>query len=468
MTNTIMPPTKASPLQATAGGMSESFVRHLEPEAADAALPVAAPHAFAPQQSLRVLLSNPKWLMRWSARGFWAILDQGLFALSNLLVNVLLARWLPAEEYGAFVTAYTVLLLVSVIHSAFLGEPMLVFGSDKYNASFSHYLSILRGYHWRLMFGMSLCVAAFAIALVLTGHVVLGHAAAGLALTGPCVLLSWLARRACYVVGRPRLAAFGGAVSLTLVIFGTVLLARLDLLTVLTGQLLQGVAALAASALMLLPLRRVTTVPIAETERSMIWSDHWQYGRWIGATGLVGWFNGYIYYFLLPIWGGLAAAGALKAIMNLVMPILQSDGALVTLLTPTFVRSRRVPGQFARVTTWSAVGFAIEALVYWALLVLLGQHVVEWVYKGAYQFSPTVVVLVGMLPLLAGLTNVLSTALRASERPDGVFWATMVGAIVVSTVGVFSVSQSAVTGAVVGLLSANVMVIAVMLWLLKR
>ena len=84
-------------------------------------------------------------------------------------------------------------------------------------------------------------------------------------------------------------------------------------------------------------------------ERSSIWQNHWQYGRWIGATGLVSWFNGYIYYFLLPIWGGLAATGALKAILNLVMPILQSDAALVTLLTPAFVRSRREPGQFTRV-----------------------------------------------------------------------------------------------------------------------
>src|SRR5262249_25769313 len=55
-------------------------------------------------------------VLRWGSHGFWAVLDQGLFALSNLLVNVLLARSLPSEEYGAFVTAYTILLLVGVVH----------------------------------------------------------------------------------------------------------------------------------------------------------------------------------------------------------------------------------------------------------------------------------------------------------------------------------------------------------------
>ena len=50
----------------------------------------------------------------WTTRGFWAIVDQALFAVSNLIINVLLARWLSPREYGAFVTAYVVLLLVSV------------------------------------------------------------------------------------------------------------------------------------------------------------------------------------------------------------------------------------------------------------------------------------------------------------------------------------------------------------------
>ena len=33
----------------------------------------------------------------WTARGVWAALDQGLFAISNFLVNVMLARTLPAR-----------------------------------------------------------------------------------------------------------------------------------------------------------------------------------------------------------------------------------------------------------------------------------------------------------------------------------------------------------------------------------
>ena len=60
----------------------------------------------------------------WTTRGFWAVVDQALFAVSNLIINVLLARWLSPQEYGAFVTAYVVLILVGVAHGGLLIEPM--------------------------------------------------------------------------------------------------------------------------------------------------------------------------------------------------------------------------------------------------------------------------------------------------------------------------------------------------------
>ena len=68
----------------------------------------------------------------WTTRGFWAIVDQALFAVSNLIINVLLARWLSPREYGAFVTAYVVLILVSVAHAGLLIEPMMVLGPSRF------------------------------------------------------------------------------------------------------------------------------------------------------------------------------------------------------------------------------------------------------------------------------------------------------------------------------------------------
>ena len=51
-------------------------------------------------------------------RGAWAVTDQGLYALSNALLNILLARWLAPAEYGAFAVAYSALLLIGVFHAS--------------------------------------------------------------------------------------------------------------------------------------------------------------------------------------------------------------------------------------------------------------------------------------------------------------------------------------------------------------
>src|SRR5690606_25728151 len=76
-------------------------------------------------------------------KGFWAVMDQGLFAFSNFLVNILLARWLAPESYGAFSIAFSLFLVLGTFHTALLTEPMLVFGASKYRYSFAEYLRVL-------------------------------------------------------------------------------------------------------------------------------------------------------------------------------------------------------------------------------------------------------------------------------------------------------------------------------------
>jgi len=87
----------------------------------------------------------------WTTKGSLAIADQGLFAGSNFLLNVLLARWLAPADYGAFALAYSVFWLFGVFHTAILTEPMLVFGPGKYRERFPEYLGILLRGHFALM-----------------------------------------------------------------------------------------------------------------------------------------------------------------------------------------------------------------------------------------------------------------------------------------------------------------------------
>ena len=84
----------------------------------------------------------------WAGRGFWAVMDQGLFATSNLILNILLARWITPVEYGAFTVSYTIFLWLGTFHTALITEPMLVFGAGKYKECFLDYLRVLLRWHW--------------------------------------------------------------------------------------------------------------------------------------------------------------------------------------------------------------------------------------------------------------------------------------------------------------------------------
>jgi O-antigen/teichoic acid export membrane protein len=237
---------------------------------------------------------------------------------------------------------------------------------------------------------------------------------------------------------------------------------------VFTAQLLAGAAAVCASVLMLVPLGSVTVAPLSDELRSTVWPTHWKYARWSGSTGAATWFNAYVYYLALPVWGGLAATGGLRALTNLIMPLLQSDSALATLLVPVLVRSRSNAERFKRIVTWSAAAFALEALVYWFVLVLAGQQVLAWLYGGIYQFDISVLALLGMLPLSAGVLNVLGAALLAREQPEKLFWATLASALVAGTLGVAAVANYGVAGAVLGSVCGTTTQVMVMLWFLTR
>src|SRR5882672_2568874 len=117
----------------------------------------------------------------WIRRGTWAIADQGLFALANVLFNVLLARWLAPAEYGAFAVAYSAFLFIGAFHAALLIEPMLVFGPGRYASRLARYLSVLIRGNYVLMIPGSLLLIATGIGAWFFGSPPLACALFGLA-----------------------------------------------------------------------------------------------------------------------------------------------------------------------------------------------------------------------------------------------------------------------------------------------
>src|SRR5947199_4322297 len=114
----------------------------------------------------RILSFDPKRirqkLIPWAMKGGLALLDQGVFAGSNFVMSILLARWLSPEQYGMYAVAFSMLLFLLNFHQGLMLEPMLVFGSAVYRDSLRGYLKALLLLHVGISLAMVLGLFAAA------------------------------------------------------------------------------------------------------------------------------------------------------------------------------------------------------------------------------------------------------------------------------------------------------------------
>jgi O-antigen/teichoic acid export membrane protein/SAM-dependent methyltransferase len=384
----------------------------------------------------------------WIGRGAWAVTDQGLYVLSNALLNILLARWLVPAEYGTFAIAYSALLLIGAFHAAVFIEPMLVFGSGRYAGWLAGYLRILvRGNYVLTIAGSCLLIVAGA-GVWLLGSRPLAHALFGLAAAVPFTLFMWLAKRASYVRQQTRLAAAQSAIYLMLLLPGLFVLKRFQLVSVFSGAVIMGFAGAVAGLWLMHRIR--TTIPDSEEPpgRRAVLTAHWIYGRWALLTGVLMWVPLNLYFVVLSASIGFEASATLKAITNLVLPVLQANAALSALLLPLLVSRRDDRDEFRRLFGRALALFATVAVLYALMIGALGEPLVHLLYGGRYHTTAGVLWLLALIPVLDGVTIVFASALRSLEQPKQVFRAQLFAAACVLSVGVAATGAWGVAGAI--------------------
>src|SRR5574341_423595 len=139
-------------------------------------------------------------IRRWGINGGIAITDQGLFSGSNFILNVLLARWLTPEGYGAYALALAMYLFLSGFHNALILEPMSVLATSAHADHLEAYLRSQFVIHAIITASLGvLTTLAAAILIVLRiGNPDFLWALVGVGLFLPSLLLIWLVRRTFY------------------------------------------------------------------------------------------------------------------------------------------------------------------------------------------------------------------------------------------------------------------------------
>lgn len=390
----------------------------------------------------------------WSKKVVGAIMDQGLFAGSNFLMNILLIRWLEPVQYGAFVTAYAIFMMLGTLHTGMLTEPMLVFGAGKYSKWFRRYLAFLFYGHTTLTLLFSLAMLAVGLFFQVTEQLDLAWAFYGGAIATPFILLTWTFRRAFYIVSRPHIAAVGGFVYFSLIMAGIYLLHTMTYLTPFSALLVMALSAGISGLYLLYMLKPQYQQPEKELPWKTVLKDHWVYGRWSTPSTFLIWLPHNIYFAFLPGMVGLEGNANLRATLNLVTPILQANAALSILLTPNFVRALKRNGLdgLGRQVNFARMLMIGASLSYLVVLVLFGKDIINLIYNGRYQdfVTPTILLLISLNPLFIGVGDVMAGGLRSIGRVDTIFWANVVSGLLALTIGLYLMATIGIIGALIG------------------
>jgi O-antigen/teichoic acid export membrane protein len=410
-------------------------------------------------------------LAPWVAKGSFTVADQAAISGSNFVISILLGRWLSPSHYGAYALAFAIFILLTRVYQALLLEPLAIFGGSAYEPCLQGYIKVLVRIHLAMT---ALIVVALGLGSVLAhyaGHTDgLAGALAGVTLATPCVLLFWMARRAFYFEISPARAALGSLIYFVMVVAGLFWGHARGWIGPFTAFLLMGVAAALTAVFLFRQLAHVLPVGRPGPHWREVWRRHWGYGRWALAASIASWLPAYFYYPLLGAVQGMASAGELKALMNLVSPVNQTLAALSMLFIP---HAARVHGRHG---TGGSRGLSVKltlvtvgmTVAYWVVVILLKRPVFDLFYGAKYLGILNLVPVVAVGSLLWSAAHGPSIVLRGMESPQSLFFAYAAASGISLLIGIPATWRFGLAGGVWGMNISDAVSFVMVLWLLGR
>jgi O-antigen/teichoic acid export membrane protein len=415
----------------------------------------------------------PGRLRRWFRKLSSAVGEQAFFSGGSFIFNILLARFLSAEEYGAFAVAYVWFTLILNLHDGFIVEPMSIFGAGKYGGRLRDYLGFVF-----LGEGIFVLIAAALLGLgavvsLLANSTLVGHALLGVTIAAPFLLPRWLTRQPFYIMGTPGWAALGSAMYAVVVVGGVLLLEHFNVLTPISAFLVMGAGGLIASTFLTVALIR-PRLPRKDSElkAGQIWRDHWRYARWGSTSNSLNWVSTNVIPVISPLLIGLSGTGALRAMNVVMMPLYLSVSAVMGIALPTFSRAF-VQGGKARLNAYArniAVLVTGASAVYCVLMTIFGVNVIDVLFKGQYNQYITVAILGSnaLVQVLYASVLTLDVALRSMGKIRQSFVGNLIPSVISWTLGVWLMYHYGILGMNIGLLFTYCVVLVVLVTFYRR
>lgn len=344
------------------------------------------------------LIGPARVLSRRYRRVGWSVIDQSIVSASNFVSVLLLARFLPAAEFGAFVLAQTGLLLVTSLQTSLLTQPHNVLGAR------------LRGEEYRrftgaLVLAQLLAAALVCAALAMIGVVLWGFGeanAARVVMALAAAALPWMAqefvRRVLYTTSDTRQAALNDLLCYALQIAGVWLVVRdtrAEQLTAVSALAVFGASSFVAALFGAWQLRRRVLLEFSARARQT-WAQVWHFGRWLLAQNVTVWLGANGHAWLVGALLGAEAVGLYRAaihLVNVINPLRQAAFAYLPSRASVTYQNRGHVG-LLRWVRGIVPRIAVPILPFALMLVVFPEQALTWVYGDRFAG-------LGLAPILA-------------------------------------------------------------------
>jgi len=392
------------------------------------------------------------------------VADQGVASSTNFVLNILLARWLLARDYGAYSVCWSILLVLAAFHNALILEPMTIVGPAEFGGNLNAYFRANN--RLNALVSLALALAGLLFALFYKEAVVRACLLV-LTLCVPGYLLLLTVRRKQYVINQP-IRALKISVIYAILVFTVVSVCRAS------GKLsaVSGVAAFGTawfSLAFVRSKREAETVGVKEVAR-----EHWRYGKWIAASAVLAMGASDLQTLLLSMLVDLKAAGALRALMNFVLPLSQLLTVLSIYALPRLSLRAKNWGTHRLLRKGILFPLALTALsaLYLGVLVLAAPQAEHLLYAGKMEQYMRWVPLLAASAFLAAVGAPFSTLLRAVQNSQHVFIAGVTGTAVGAAFAFLLQRNLGIAGALWSLLAANaastLVIVGFYVWFLRR
>jgi O-antigen/teichoic acid export membrane protein len=406
----------------------------------------------------------------WGTRVVFNIADQGIFSGANFVLNILLARWLPTEDYGGFSVAFTIFLLLTGFATSLIQEPVAIFGSKRYQDHLPKYLKFQLKTQFGLMIILGLILSG--VAMLISGPI--KQALFGVSLSLPFIMVFWFLRRACYVETRPQLAAKASLFYMIILLGGGFILRGVGLLSPFSIYILMGFSSTGASIFLggwlKIGFLNGNEWPISQKKSSVI-HENWAYGKWILAASAAYWIATFAYLPLIGLFVGIEEAAALRANQNLILPLLQALSAFYLMLLPWWSRNQAnmdIKG-LKKILGQTILALGLVVIGYNAFLIVFGKNVLWFAYRNSYyQGFYWILPFLGFVALVNMISNVISISLSVMENSRPILIIRGSAAIIVLTIGIWSIWLWGLPGFVVSIIVSAITETIVALWVFLR